>query len=414
MGESFARRNLRAAVLTGAMLYGADLTDSDLSGAFLDNTRLVRTCLKGAQCINTSFRNAILISTMLEQASFEGVDLADAVLEYSKNIFTISYSTDGLRIAGGGDPGNITIWDSRSGREILNCRGHNGSTQTVAFSPLGEFLASGGGDEYVRLWHALTGNEVWSQKIHEDFVRGLSFDPTGQWLASVGDDGRLIFWEARTGEGQLHLIESSGLLCVSFSPNGELLGMGSRDGSLVLWDPRIRSEIGQWQAHGTVYFVAFSADSRLLISGGVDHTDHRRRREVASIKVWESPMWHNRLSIDFDYTGGWLHGSVSPSEPYVAGQTGPSEAALWNYQTGEQLFLLKGHYATIYSTLFSPDGHTLASSSRDGSIRVWDIQTGTCMRSINPPKDCEGARFTNVRGLGARTCEWLRDRGATI
>jgi hypothetical protein len=163
-----------------------------------------------------------------------------------------------------------------------------------------------------------------------------------------------------------------------------------------------------------VLFVTFSADSSLLISGGVDHTDRRRRREVASIKIWEAPLWGNRLSIDFDYAGGWLHGSVSPRKPYVAGKTGPSEAAIWNYQTGEQLFLLEGHYATVNSTLFSPDGHYLASSSRDGSIRVWDIQTGTCVRSINPPKDCEGARFTNVSGLDARACAWLRDRGATI
>jgi WD40 repeat protein len=182
----------------------------------------------------------------------------------------------------------------------------------------------------------------------------------------------------------------------------------------MLWDPRTRSEIGRWRAHETVHFVAFSADSSLLIGGRVDHTDRRRRREVASIKVWEAHMWQNRLNIDFDYAGGWLHGSVSPREPYVAGKTGPSEAAIWNYQTGEQLFLLKGHYSTVYSTLFSPDGSYLASSSQDGSIRIWDVQTGRCVRHIIQYKDCEGAYFTNIKGLDARTCEWLRDRGAII
>jgi WD40 repeat protein len=191
-------------------------------------------------------------------------------LSIPRIFFTISYSPDGLRLAGGGDPGKITIWDSRSGREILYCRGHSESTQAVVFSPVDEFLASGGGDECVRLWNALTGNEIWSKKLHEGFVRGLSFDPTGQWLSSVGDDGRLIIWEARTGEGALNLIEPSGLFCVSFSPNGELLGMGSRDGTLVLWNPRIRSEIDRWQVHEEVHFVAFSADSSLLISGGLN------------------------------------------------------------------------------------------------------------------------------------------------
>ena len=35
-----------------------------------------------------------------------------------------------------------------------------------------------------------------------------------------------------------------------------------------------------------------------------------------------------------------------------------------------------GHGARIYSIAFAPDGEILASASADGSLRLWDVQTG--------------------------------------
>jgi len=37
---------------------------------------------------------------------------------------------------------------------------------------------------------------------------------------------------------------------------------------------------------------------------------------------------------------------------------------------------LRGHTSTVTSARFSPDGLLIATSSRDGTIRVWDAGTG--------------------------------------
>ena len=42
----------------------------------------------------------------------------------------------------------------------------------------------------------------------------------------------------------------------------------------------------------------------------------------------------------------------------------------------KQLMVNVGHSANINSVSFSPDGHTIASGAGDGTVRIWEIQTG--------------------------------------
>ena len=54
-----------------------------------------------------------------------------------------------------------------------------------------------------------------------------------------------------------------------------------------------------------------------------------------------------------------------------------SSIGIWLYDahTGVELALITGHTAYVYCIAFSPDGQTLASGSRDSTIRLWNIQT---------------------------------------
>ena len=43
---------------------------------------------------------------------------------------------------------------------------------------------------------------------------------------------------------------------------------------------------------------------------------------------------------------------------------------------GREKFTLPGHTEWVFSVAFSPDGTTLASSSWDGTVRLWNVTTG--------------------------------------
>jgi len=45
-------------------------------------------------------------------------------------------------------------------------------------------------------------------------------------------------------------------------------------------------------------------------------------------------------------------------------------------------FVLRGHKKAISSVKFSPDGLWLATSSADGTCRIWDVETGAFDKAL--------------------------------
>jgi WD40 repeat protein len=59
-----------------------------------------------------------------------------------------------------------------------------------------------------------------------------------------------------------------------------------------------------------------------------------------------------------------------------------------NVVRGDELYpsakMLKGHIGSVLCVEFTHDGKTLVSSSRDSTIKVWNIETGRAQRTLHP------------------------------
>ena len=71
----------------------------------------------------------------------------------------------------------------------------------------------------------------------------------------------------------------------------------------------------------------------------------------------------------------------------------PGVVKIWDVQTGQELFTLKGHTSYVPGMVFSPDGKRLASvsSGQSSELKVWDAQTGQQLFTIGLRREFPGS-----------------------
>jgi len=57
-------------------------------------------------------------------------------------------------------------------------------------------------------------------------------------------------------------------------------------------------------------------------------------------------------------------------------------ARLWAVETGKCLRVLSGHCHSVVGVEFAPSGSTIATASLDGTARIWSVETGSCLAEL--------------------------------
>ena len=364
----------------------------------------------GKTIASTALRTIILWDIVTKQ------ELVRMESEY--NIDTLSVSHDGALIAGAGRDGLVKVWEVTTG-QLINTFRHDAWVNSIAFSPTENILASGSGDRTVKLWNAITGTEILT--IESTGVIGaVTFSPDGKTLAWRGAGTHTLpdtinLWDMAT-QSLIAVYEiptsiSSLINCLALSPDGKTFVTVDAHYDIVkVWDINTGNTIDL--GHIGLTPISFSPDSTMLATGGtrgVKLWDVNTGRDVANIPI--KPRSHARL-VSFSPDGRTLAYRVSqekftrlwdvttqtqigiienPSIEYWAfspdGKILASAArhiiTLWDVVTGQAIATLEGPVHGVRHITYSPDGNTLASVSRDKTIRLWDIATHQNIETFN-------------------------------
>jgi RNA polymerase sigma factor (sigma-70 family) len=286
---------------------------------------------------------------------------------------------------------------------------HGGLISSLTFTLDGKSLVSFGEDG-VRLWDVATGKER-PRPIEEKLGRGFALSPDGKWLAVLvsttnQQDKTIAIYEFATGRVMRRFGKQAGFGSLHFSPDGKILAAYHWQSEIELWDPSAGHLLHALKGHTDfVWSVAFSADSKTLVSGGDDKTirfwnvatGKQRRRFDLPEKVS-----HLALSPDAKQLVS-IHQIKLSGEGWAQWVPGP-RASLWDVASGKETHQLvmpakdiwPGVPGGFFQVKFAPDGKTVLTGGHDGVLRIWETATGREVRRysgfVGAPRDFALAR----------------------
>ncbi|KAB8333912.1 NACHT domain-containing protein [Scytonema tolypothrichoides VB-61278] len=333
---------------------------------------------------------------VIKQAYLQGINLQQvnfAHSEITKSVFTetfgsveaVAFSPDGKLLTVGDTDGRIRVWQVPDGNEILSFQAHTSWIMSLAFSCDGVTFVSGSKDQTIRLWDIKTGECLKILQEHSNIVRSVVFSPNGQTLASGSADQTVRIWDVSTGEClKTFQAHADWVNSVVFSPNGQTLASGSTDQTVRIWDVSTGKCLKILQGHTRVRSVAFCPSGATLATGS--HDEMIRIWDVTTGKCLKTLQGHTKgvQSVTFASPIGdaarTQRCANSHNGQLLASTSDDKTVRLWDVDAGECLITLQGHSHPVESVVFSPDDKILVSVSHDQTVRLWDVSTGECLK----------------------------------
>jgi WD40 repeat protein len=270
---------------------------------------------------------------------------------------------------------------------------------TVCFTPDGRTLITGDRNGEVLLWD----RETWERTTYlparsssaVDSAAGVPFNgtlavsPDASLMVTATENDGVVTGRDREGKELFVFSYGGPVYGMAISPDGRFLAVGGQKASVLVFDLASRKPLADLGCdHEYVSNLLFYPDSRTLA------VCYERPGNV--IKTWDTATWKETATFThsaerFDY-----HDLVfSPDGKTLVIATSESvEIRFLDLETKEVVREFSEHTRGPYQLACSRDGSLLASASDDGTLRLWDLKTGACVRTIRTGREAGAVGFS--------------------
>jgi len=273
-----------------------------------------------------------------------------------------------------------TPHDLEIGVTLNTHRGQVKRVSSVAWSPRSQYVVSGSWDHTVQTWKAVTDEDIQTYSGHKGKVNAVIWSPDGSAIASASDDKTVqVCNTANALKLQLTYRGHRGAVtAIAWSPDGQYIASGSADTTVQVWSPMTGKCITTYRKHrGSITGLAWlpmmnasPSDPRYLVTGSQDGT----------VRLWDAYSGKDFLIYKKEGPETVSALACSPDGTFIAAAYNVQATSgnfyklrIWNVQTGAYLKSYTNHTGEITAIAWSPESHSIATASEDGTVVVRDI-----------------------------------------
>ncbi len=309
-------------------------------------------------------------------------DFVDAVLPTEHGFLTL------------GDDHLLKTWRPADPAARTTLTGHRRAVQSVCFSSDGGRLYSGSFDGNIGVWEVATERLVEVLHRHRRAACALRLDGSGR-LWSASSDGHIFAGAIDKAPGKSEATEvyaSESAIADLDIEAGRVVWIG---GTRVYWASveALLSGSAVPQSYEIANPIAIPTGTgpvalHLASAGALSITPDGRRIAIARADGKVTVLVLDRQGArtkSFELSGHrkkvtdvcW-----SPDGHWLASASKDRRVLVWDTQTRSVRFELLGHEWGISALAFSPDGRRLATAGAfDRTLRIWDVATGRMLLS---------------------------------
>ncbi len=241
----------------------------------------------------------------------------------------------------------------------------------------------------VEIYNIQNGKSIKTLKLECCEITGFSFAPDHKSFATI-DTNTLRMWDLQTGKVTYEWDLKNNLSGpITFAPNG--LSIFLTDANILELDLQSGKIINHGQNNYGYSFTAseqhhFNGQGNLAVFGFAKNNDWYEPY-FEDIKTGEKFILPIENKSDYDFIEAF---SFSSDRQFLA-IGNPTDIFIWNLGklmlqsklTGHKIRYGDGWIGKIYSLDFNPQSNLLVSGGYDGTIRLWDAQSGIELRQLN-------------------------------
>lgn len=293
-------------------------------------------------------------------------------------VTALALTADGSRLIGGGYH-ELFIWEAATGTLQARTGDIPQRTFGLAFNPDGTLLAVAGGSPGIsgdlRLISWDDGPKPNARPTilakHDDVFFDVAFRPDGQQLAAAAADGTIRVYDVATAAERLKIeAHADWATAVCYSADGASIASASRDKTAKVFNADSGTLLAAYSEHNApVRAIAFAADGKSVLSAGGN-----------SVHIWKIED-AKQLSQVTGFEGD-VNALAVNDETAVAASAGGS---IRHFRVADRELIREiiSHNQVILSLAWRPLPHRICTGGLDGTVAVWDLDTGAGVKEFS-------------------------------